>query len=300
MIMSILAMVFTWCLFFGKIPQPYLVLLCVALGVLLSCLGRHKHSHFLSTDVLVQRSRLKDVNATLKFWTIFTLMIICVVSRNSAVGVFLMISALVFAVCVGGLSLRGYVHVLALPVSFLLISGLALLFEVAPEPMGIMNFNVVGLWLCLSEQTQARTVLIVARALGALSCLAFLSITTPMPQIVSVLRRARCPELMIDLMYLIYRYIFILLSLHHEMYNAAKSRLGLRDYRSGLRACGRIYANLLARSYQFAGGNFDAMESRCYDAGIRFLEKNEKITGIQATAAVAMTIITLSISLIFH
>ena len=300
MITPIVTMAFIWCLFFGKIPQPYLISICAALGALLVYLNRHKYSQFLPIDVLAQNSRLKEVNAALKFWTLLILMAISVSSSTSATGVFLAMAALVFAVCVGGLSLHAYVRIMALPVSFLLIGGLALLFEVTPEPVGVLSFKAFGLWFCVNDEAQSRTALIVARAFGAVGCLTLLSATTPMPEIISVLRRARCPELIIDLMYLIYRYIFILLSVHGYMLSAAKSRLGFRDYRVSLRTTGKIYSNLLARSYQFAGKNFDAMESRCYETGIRFLENRGKITGIQAAVAIVITVVTLGISLIIR
>ena len=191
-----------------------------------------------------------------------------------------------------------YVTIIALPVSFLMIAGLALLFEVTPEPTGVLNLRVFGVWLSVNSSAQARTALIVSRALGAVGCLNLLSLTTPMPGIISVLRRLRCPVVIIDLMYLIYRYIFILLSLHHDMSDAAKSRLGFRDYRTSLRSTGRIYANLLARSYGFAAKNFDAMESRCYDTGIRFLEHRQKIKPQHVIISTALIIVSLRLAFI--
>ena len=249
-------------------------------------------------DVLAQRSRLKNINPALKFWTLFILLILSVASRNAFTGIFLTIAMLVLAVAAGGLGLRHYLRILALPMSFLLIGGLALLFEVSAEPIGNMSFQIFGYWLCVTENTQAQTTLVIFRALGAVSCLCVLSVTTPMSDIIGVLRRARCPELLIDLMYLIYRYIFILLSLHHDMRDAAKSRLGFRDYWTSLRTTGKIYSNLLARSYQFAGKNFDAMESRCYDGGIRFLERRSGITFAQASVCAALLFVSLCISLL--
>jgi ABC-type cobalt transport system, permease component CbiQ and related transporters len=156
---------------------------------------------------------------------------------------------------------------------------------------------VFGVWLSVSVKSQAHTALIVSRAFGAVSCLCFLSLTTPMPDIIAVLRRIRCPSFIIDLMYLIYRYIFILLSLHHEMHDAAKSRLGFKDYRTSLHATGKIYANLLANSYQFASKNFDAMESRCYDTGIRFLERRISLTAPQIFVSVVLLSVSLCLSM---
>ena len=119
-----------------------------------------------------------------------------------------------------------------------------------------------------------------------------------MPDIIGVLRRVRCPELIIDLMYLIYRYVFILLSLHHDMHDAAKSRLGFKDYRTSLRATGMIYSNLFVRSYQFASRNFDAMESRCYDAGISFLKQPVKVNPAHIAVFAVILGVSLYISLV--
>ena len=298
MVTAILAAVFVWCLFFGKLPLPVLIAACAALSVFLAGENKHRHTQALSIDVLAQVSRLKKINPMLKFWTLLALIVICVASNNPLTGIFLIVSMPALAVLAGGLRLHHYIEIISLPVSFLLVGGFTLLVEAAPGPDGILNLQVFGQWLSVSANSQMRTALTVSRAMGAVSCLCFLSVTTPMADIIGALRRARCPAVLVDLMYLIYRYVFILLSLHHEMRNAAKSRLGFRDYRSSMRATGNIYANLLARSYQFAGRNFDAMESRCYDTGIRFLDRKAGIAFVHILVSAVLLIAALCLSLL--
>lgn len=298
MITAILTMAVVWCLFYGRIPSAALIPLCLGLGVALSRLGRHGHTQFLTIDVLAQTSRLNKVNPSLKFWTILALMVLCVSARSPVVGIFLTAAMLILTVLIGGLALHNYVHLLLLPVSFLMISGLALLFEVTPQRTGVLGIHVFGFWLCVSAGAQANTALVMARAMGAVSCLYLLSLTTPVSELIGVLRRARCPDVLIELMYLIYRYIFILLSMYHTMKDAAASRLGFVDFRASVRTTGNLYSNLLSRSYRLANKNFDAMESRCYSTGIRFLENREKVTGIQAAAAIGITVFTLSLSIL--
>jgi len=271
---------------------------CLGLGIALAFADRHEHGGVLSIDIYAQSSRLKNTNPILKFWTLLALIIVCVVSASVFTGIFLMLIMLIFAVFVGRLPLHHYIKIIALPISFLLIAGIALLVEVSPEPIGIVYLKVFNSWLCVTSTAQERTALIVSRALGAVSCLTLLSVTTPMPDIIGVLRKVHCPDLIIDLMYLIYRYIFILLNLHHHMRDAARSRLGFIDYRTSMRSTGKIYANLLSRSYNFAGKNFDAMESRCYDSGIRFLERKYKLTSIEVVISAALLVITLSLNFI--
>ena len=298
MITAVLAAVFIWCLFFGKIQLPFLISICAMSVAFVANFGAHRHMNVLSIDVIAQMSPLKNINPILKFWTLLVLIVICVASINSLTGVFVTAIMFVLVVFAGGLSLHYYMHIMALPISFLLLGGLALLFNVSSEPAGVLNLQVFWFWLSVSAKSQTQTMLIVSRAFGSISCLCLLSVTTPMPDIIGVLRRVRCPALITDLMYLIYRYIFILLSLHHEMHNAARSRHGFRDYRTSLRSAGNIYANLFARSYQFAYKNFDAMESRCYDTGIRFLERRSNLTATQVFVSAALLIATLYLSLL--
>lgn len=298
MITALLAAVFAFGLLYGRVPQTALVAISALVGVILALVSRRGHSHTLSTDALAQSSRLKNVHPALKLWTTFALMIVCVASGNSVTGICVGGMAGVLAVPVGGLPLRRYARTLTLPVMFLLLGGLALLFEASFRPTGIFNINIFGLWLCVNAETQSQTALIISRAFGAVSCLCFLSVTTAMPDIIGVLRQSRCPELVIDLMYLIYRYIFILFSLHHDMRDAAQSRLGFGDYRTSLRTTGKITVNLLGSSYRFAGKNFDAMESRCYDEGIRFLRREYKITVGQIAASAAIFLLALGLSLL--
>ncbi|MCL2336336.1 MAG: cobalt ECF transporter T component CbiQ [Firmicutes bacterium] len=289
-----------WCLFYGRVPPAPLVLLCVVLGIGLALLGRHKHGRVFMIDVYAQVSRLNQVNAVLKFWTVLVLLGLCISARGPAAGGFLIVAMPVLVVGAGGLALRDYIQILALPVSFLLLSGLALLFDASLQPCGVFAVHIFGFWLCVSPESQVRTTLVIARALGAVSCLYLLSLTTPMAELIGVLRRVRCPAVLIDLMYLIYRYIFILVHMHYTMRDAAKTRLGYVDYRASVRTTGSLYTNLLARSYRQANINFDAMESRCYDTQILFLENEAKANVVQYATAIGITMITLTLSFLVH
>ena len=299
MVIAVLSAVVIWFMFYGRLDPLPLALLCTGLGVALAVSGRHKHTRFILIDVLTQVSRLNRVNPMLKFCTILVLIFLSITSQSPLVGLILTLLSPVLVVGVGGLMLREYIRLLALPLAFLLLSGLALLFEVSAQHTGVLGFRVFGVWLCVNEATQIRTALVMARAFGAVSCLYMLNLTTPMMEIIGVLRRLRCPGVLSDLMYLIYRYIFILLSMHYSMKDAAQSRLGYVNYRTSLRTTAMLYSGLLSRSYRQAGINFDAMESRCYDTRILFLEREPKVTAFQAvcTTLIIVAIMGLTISL---
>ena len=101
------------------------------------------------------------------------------------------------------------------------VRALALLWTYAHEPEGLLSIPCFGGWLVVTGESQAMTGLVLARAVGAVSCLYFLSLTTPVPEVLSVLRRLRMPGVLLDLAILIYRYIFILQTACREMRDAA-------------------------------------------------------------------------------
>ncbi len=299
-ITAVLTMIVIWCLLYGILMKQILILLSLSMGGFLLLLSRHKHEGYLTIDLLAQESRLNIVHQGMKFWSVLILLFLSLISRSPMIGLILSILMLILIVVVGGLDLREYLSLLCVPVSFLLVSGLALLFEYNLQPAGVINLPIFHGFLIVSRLSQQRAALVMARALGAISCLYLLSLTTTMSEIIGVLRRIHVPDIVIELMYLIYRYIFILLEMHRSMKDAAKSRLGFIDFSTGLRTTGHIYANLLARSYRKADANFNAMESRCYRGKIRFLENKKRLTPLSIFVTICIISITFGFTLAFH
>ena len=106
-----------------------------------------------------------------------------------------------------------------------------------------------------------------------------------MPQLIEVLRRCRLPELMIELMYLIYRYLFVLLEVQRQMTVAAQARLGYSGVRRSLNTAGRISGCLLAASFRRSSLCYDAMEARGYDGKLAFLAHMPPFRGAHGVAA---------------
>ena len=70
------------------------------------------------------------------------------------------------------------------------------------------------------------------------------------------------PRLLIELMMLIYRFVFILLHTASAIMTAQEARLGNRDYRTQLRAFGKMLTALFFISLRKANALYDAMEAR--------------------------------------
>ncbi len=296
MIVAVLAGFVMFSLCVGTLPTAAAALLFVLVGGLLLVFGHHSHGGVLVIDVYARRSRFFEWSPALKTAGCVLLLILCVASPSPWIPLILALILALLTVCGGGIHLHDYLALLSLPAAFLLLSGLALLWDYALVKDGAAAIPFWNGWLVVTAAAQVRARLVMARALGAVSCLYFLSLSTTMPEILSVLRRAHVPSVMTELAVLIYRYLFVLLSVYQSMKDAAASRLGYSGFARSIRTTGAVYGNLLAASFRRAGACFDAMESRCYDGEIRFLERKKPVTapavllfgGLAAGAAAAI------------
>ena len=154
-----------------------------------------------------------------------------------------------------------------------LLTAIALLSlfagRLAPVPLAVS---------CLLPASQELAGLVLARAVGAVGCLYFLSLSTPLPELLHAARRAHVPAVVTSLAVLIYRYLFLLLDAARTRRDAADSRLGYRGLRRSLRTTGLVYGNLLAHGFRRAGACYDAMESRCFTGEIAFLTRPKPVT----------------------
>ena len=278
MITAVLAAFVIFSLCVGAMPVEAAGALGLLAGGLLLAFGRHSHSGMLVIDIYARRSRYFEWSPALKTAGCVLLLVLCVVSPSPWVPLALALILTVLTVAGRGVTLSHYLALFSLPAAFLLLSGLALLWDYVPVKEGVAAFPLWNGWLVITAEAQVRARLVMARALGAVSCLYFLSLSTTMPEILSVLRRAHVPQVMTELAVLIYRYLFLLFAAYHSMRDAAASRLGYSGFARSVRTTGAVYGNLLGTSFRQAGACVDAMESRCYNGEIRFLQREKPVT----------------------
>lgn len=280
MIAGILAGLVFFSLFVGQLPPVWLAGICVLSALFFLLAGGHHHDNVLTMDVYARRSRLCRENAALKAAGSLALLLLCICSSSPLPPFCLFVFLSFVTVAAGGVKPKEYLSLLGLPAVFLLLSGLTLLWDFYPElpKEAVVSVPVFGGWLAVAPAAQRLGMLVLSRALGAVSCLYFLSLSTPLPELLQVLRRVHIPAVVVELAVLVYRYIFLLLATFRDMKDSAASRLGYRGLKRSLRTTGLVYGGLLANSFRRAGACFDAMESRCYTGQITFFTEKKKVT----------------------
>lgn len=246
--------------------------------------GRGQHSHdgaVFSVDVLAYNSKINSWNPGFKVGFSVLLLLICVLSEDPGVSLLVILVTGFVTVVLGGVHLGDYLRFLKVPIIFLILGSVAILFNFSSEAAGIWALNCHFFYLYISAQSLQTTIMLWGKAFGAVSAMYMMSLSTPSTEIFSVLRRLHLPKLFIELMNMIYRYIFILMDTQMRMKNAAQSRLGYCDFKTAVTTFGQSMGNLLVVSMKKSGSYFDAMEARCYDGDLLFLEAEKPLQQTQ-------------------
>jgi cobalt/nickel transport system permease protein len=174
----------------------------------------------------------------------------------AALTAILMLTALVAA----RVPLRAYIAVALPPLGFLLLSCLTML--IGPDANG--HWHITTAMLPTIQHTALRSTAMLAALLG-------LVLTTPMPDLLALLRTLRTPELLLDLMVLCYRMLFVLRQAWDESITAQTARLGYRDWRQAWRSTGLLAGQMAVQVWQRAAALQAAADARAYQGTLRFM-----------------------------
>lgn len=253
-------------------------------------LGHSHQSGVLSIDFYAYHSHIRHWNPGFKIGFSVLFLILCIALDNLWASAFLILLAAYVTVCLGGLPFRQYLRLMMIPIFFMVVSSIAIAVDVSKNPAGDFGINCYWFYLSVTKDSLIRTLHLWGKAFGAVSAMYMMSLNTPVSEITGVLRKAHLPAMLVELMNMIYRYIFILLDIQYRMRISAEARMGFSTYRISLSTFGQILGNLFVLSLKKANAYNDAMDARCYDGELLFLEDEKPVRGVQIGLAVFLLI----------
>ena len=249
-----------------------------------------KHDHnsgVFSIDYYAYISAIREWNPMFKVFFALTMLIVCIAMDNLYVSLFILITMGVLTVVRGRIPLHQYISTLTIPIVFVVVGSLTIALSFARQPLGQYNLHLGFFYIYTSKDDLYRMICLMAKAMGAVSALFMMTLSTPSGEIISVLRKVHVPKLFVELMNMIYRYIFVIMETNRKMHDSAESRLGYVDYRTSVKSFSGTASNLLVVSLKKANAYYDALVSRGYDGELRFLERDKKIDREQIVLGIA-------------
>ena len=167
-----------------------------------------------------------------------------------------------------GIPLGRYLRVAAPALFFLGVSACTLAVSLKID--GLHD----GFSIRVEQASMQSAAQVAGRSLGGLSALLFFAMTTPLTDIIGLLRRLRAPETLLDIMILCYRTLFVFSEAVRETATAQAARLGYATPLLALRSLGILTANLTVQVWQRSKALHVAAMARNGDGPLRFSEQD--------------------------
>jgi len=250
-----------------------------------------------SIDQYAYNNRIRGVDPACKVLLSFSVLVLCLLLDKPQVGIVAVVWIYLLAVQVAGLEWQVFGRILLAEGSFLILATIGVVLSVSlfsPVNLAQWTVNVGPLWISSSPEALYQGGNLIARALGATSAMNFLTLTTPLVDLLELSRRWHAPVILVDLTVIMYRFIFVLLDSLNTMTIAQKSRLGYStSYRRAMASAGLLGSRLFINAYQQSRRLQIALESRGYEGGdLRVLptsyQPNHKLIWLGFSVAVSL------------
>lgn len=162
-----------------------------------------------------------------------------------------------------GVRIPSFARRMAVP---LMLALVACATQVFWYPLGepLLTLPLFDYQLIVREGALWRGLELGSRILGGMGVLLFFSLTTPLPELMRAARFFHCPPVLMELVLIMYRYIFLMFAEAGRIRTAQKARLGFVSFGNALRSAGTLGGMLVLRSYDRAERSFSAMRCRGY------------------------------------
>lgn len=200
------------------------------------------------------------------------LVVLALDSRMVSLLVLLAMSALV--VFSARVSWRFYLGLMAIPLLFLITGCITVAVTSNIQPYGVWpGVYLGGMWWGVSDGSLNQALTLLLRCLACVSAMYLLALTTPVVQLVYVMRLLKLPAVVGDLMGLIYMNIFTILQTAQDIYVAQQSRCGYQGFSGHLSSLSALLSSLFLKNLQRNNACYDALMARGFNGSLQVLEE---------------------------
>jgi len=229
-------------------------------------------------DDIAVFSPLRYKNTTLKVILVGFALLAGLLSSSPVLPFFIMVCMVSTTLIFGRIPLGIYFKLFFATLSFVAVSCIILaFFSFAGGGEILFSFSVFKFTFSITQGSANQAILVFARSLSGISSLFFLSMTTPILELFSYFKRFSFLDVFMELTMLIYRYIFVFLTLLFNIQSAQKMRFGYHNFKSSIRSAGLLVGSLFIQTLEQGDRLYLSMNSRCYDGKLAYYDAKYKI-----------------------
>lgn len=220
----------------------------------------------LEIDNCAYLNNIKDVNPLIKLGITFIGVIASMLTKNANIHILIMLFMTTLILFIARVDMKLYIKCLKIPIIFLIIGiGLNLINISFENKDYIFNVNILGLYIGTTEFAVKSSVNILLRAMSCIISIYFLILTTPFNQLIIVLKKLHIPHTLIELMILIYRFIFIFIEEAEEIYKSQQLKFGYTNLRTSYNSMSLLIKTLFFRMMRRYEDMSISLDIKLYD-----------------------------------
>ena len=247
-------------------------------------------------DKLAYNSRLRDISPLAKTLFAAAALIICIGANSFLVSALTVAVMLFIIIYIGKAKAKTVFHLMRIPVVFVIMGAAAIAVSVNKSSEGMLAaFRLGGIYIGIGREGLAAAAAVMVKCFGAVSCMYFLSLTTPMLDLFLLLRKSPLPNFITEITELIYRYIFVLFDAANRIRTAQEARLGYDTLKTGYHSTAALASGIFMRAFRQADRTYAAMEARGYDGEINVI-MTERNTSFAFNIFAALYIISMALA----
>lgn len=201
-------------------------------------------------------------------------LLLCLISTSWLLHISVITFMAFLVIGLGKIPWKVYMKFMALPLGFLMIGLLGVAFTVTKESSIVrVGFYVGDFMIGISDQGIKEAKVLFFRSYASVACLYFLALTTPMVDIIWVLKKFKTPLIFTELMTIIYRFIFVLMETAMMIFISQECRLGYISFKKSYVSLGQLVSNLFLKAFYRSQELFVALTSRGYTGDLAVLEE---------------------------
>lgn len=210
----------------------------------------------MQLDILSHNNQLRQLSPRHKLWFALIVLMIALIARPIAlctIALWMSIWIVIYA----RIPCKIYLRLLSVAIAFWLtsipafvIAGIELSEQSKIQSDALSGLSIGSYYFYFSQHGLLQAGSIFTRTVSTVSCLYFLLLTTPFTDILQVMRQLKCPEILTELLLLMYRFIFILLSTANDLWVAQQSRNGYRTYRRWFYSLSLLVSQLFRKTME--------------------------------------------------
>jgi cobalt/nickel transport system permease protein len=244
---------------------------------------------------IAQKNGIREINTYLKLITGLGAILLCLLSTSYLPPLFIALVLTGAILFLARVDAKFYAELFIVPLWFALLSVAGIILITGGQDV-LWSWDILPSFsLSITRESINQGIFVFCRVIGGMSAMLFIALTTPMTDIFIVFRQCRIPEIVIDLMMIIYRTIFILLDQVSQIYNAQIMRLGYSTWRESLHSFASLCGAAFIASWEAGEDLVRAMDARCYDGKFALLGETRPVERMPCLAVVIFLFVSTTV-----